>query len=173
MIEFLKPFKEATGSKAPTLFLVKPWSVALENHLQPNDTDSDLIGEMRKACLAYFVDKFKVDILHDVAFFLHPSFKNLKDYPETRKNEIYTKVKELLKKVQQKQQDQPIRPIDNSSQPNPIQRSPKRKRSSVDLVDMFGAQPYDGNNNCNIELERYIISGPTNLGDGSEFHLLA
>lgn len=80
VISVLKPFDDVTrqlsADKVPTLHLVVPTKVRLQQHLTPNGTDSSLISQL-KLHLAVQLDRyFTVTDMHGAATLLDPRLKN-------------------------------------------------------------------------------------------------
>lgn len=102
IIDFLKIFKEITtdieGDQYITIIKVWPAYLKIVKHLLRKENDSYIVSEMKNIGRQYIEQKKKdiePDMIHKVAVFLHPAFKNLgfADSQEQQKIHSYTRSK--------------------------------------------------------------------------------
>lgn len=100
--DFLKPFSqaivEAEVTKRTSIDIVSPWFSKLKAHLKPGRTDSELIAHLKGVGHSYWLKSVEPNITlwHDIAVFLNPLMKGLKNYNETQRNRVYARVAELM-----------------------------------------------------------------------------
>ena len=82
LTDFLKPFFMATKvfeeEKKPTLHLVIPRMISLQNHCEITKLDPPALKELKKKASAFIKEKFNPHILHKVAVFLNPWQKSMR-----------------------------------------------------------------------------------------------
>lgn len=102
IVDFLKIFREITtdieGDEYITIIKVWPAYLKIVKHLLRNENDSSIVSQMKSEGREY-IEKSKTEIepnmIHKLAVFLHPAFKNLSfaDSQEQREIHSYTRSK--------------------------------------------------------------------------------
>lgn len=101
IIDFLKIFKEITtdieGDEYITIIKVWPAYLKIVKHLLPKENDSSIVSAMKNEGRGYMENKTEIEpnMIHKVAVFLHPAFKNLgfADLQEQQEIHSYTRSK--------------------------------------------------------------------------------
>lgn len=104
--DFLEPFATATleieATKKPTLDTVCPWFKLLQNHLTYKRTDPKLIADFKEVGYKYWTDNVSkhIYVFHQIAVFLNPALKSLKQFSALEKTRIYDKTMEMMESYQ-------------------------------------------------------------------------
>lgn len=129
--DLLLPFKAATddieGSKYPTLCLVYPNFIKIQNHLKMQPSDSIHIAQCKEILAAYWENTVKncLTDYHYIAVFLHPLMKNLKTLTPETKAHVWNKTIEMMNDFMPSTtaEVQQSRATDNRSMNNKQQRN--------------------------------------------------
>lgn len=94
--KFLKKFKtwseQLEADKVPTLWMVWPTFESLKKYLAPNDTDEEIILQMKEAGRSYLEDNiydFTPKTVHKIATVLHPLLRNIALASGDERKEVY------------------------------------------------------------------------------------
>ncbi|KAK3933117.1 Zinc finger protein 618 [Frankliniella fusca] len=128
LVAFLKPFRDETteleANHYPTLPLVLPTSVALQEHCQPQLLDNVAQEAMRKRALKILGDTLKPTLKQKVATFLVPVYRHLvmiEDEDERKK--VFDYVRTKINGQESAAEDEP-----DQQQQEPEPEEPPRKR---------------------------------------------
>ena len=94
-----KVFEE---EKKPTLHLVIPRIISLQNHCEINKLDPPALKELKKKASAFIKDKFNPHILHKVAVFLNPWQKSMRALSNEDQELVLDYVNEEIKSLPSK-----------------------------------------------------------------------
>lgn len=105
--KFLKKFKiwsdQLEADKKPTLWMVWPTFVALNNYLTNKSEDSDIIAQMKEVGRNYIetnFNDFSPKLVHKMSTVLHPTLKNIALASEDEKKEVYGAIDDFIWKIE-------------------------------------------------------------------------
>lgn len=152
---FLKKFKiwtdQLEADKNPTLWMVWPTFVSLNNYLTANSEDSGMITLMKEAGRSYIrsnVHDFSPKVAHKIATVLHPLLKNIALASEQEKQEVYGVIDDIIWKSEPFHETM----IDKSN------KEPENSENQEILDAFMGASSVDTSQQTfTEELQRYLL----------------
>lgn len=102
LCSFLQPFKicieTLEGSKYVTLHSVLLLKKKLLRHLQVEENESPLLVKLKQTAMLFLDQKWPITIVHKVATFLCPKFKNLSFLNVSERQEVHAHAREMIRK---------------------------------------------------------------------------
>ena len=127
MINFLKPFQEATlaleGDLYPTSHHAFQWYIKLEQSVRKNAADLPILNFLKERASHAFRDKLIVTPLHKIAFMFDIKFKSMHAFSGITKTEVIDLARSLLREQ-----------INNQSSSNKSDVADTSKNSVLDYV---------------------------------------
>lgn len=164
LVDFLQPFKDATDSlerdKSPSLLLVVLHVAKLRKHLREDAWTEAQLSKIRKCAESFLESKMKVGMLHKVATFLLPQFRQLRMIPEEEHEEVYEHVRDALTDMQAT----PFEKDTAGIEPTAAEPGSSAKRGHVD-VEFEEWRDTDDGPSTTYEVDEYLRCGPSVVDD--------
>lgn len=129
IVSFVSPFLEAAddlvATEYPTANRIVLWWALLNSHLQDIESCSFWMKNVMKKAQSIFDIEFHPSTDNKIDCFLDPRYRWLKMFPQTERDTVYEKVRDLLQDVEVH-----LRVIPSCSSKEPLQPSPKKSRFS-------------------------------------------
>lgn len=170
--EFLVKFKiwmkHLESDKTPTLWMVWPTYIKLNKHLQVSIDDCDLIQAMKTAGRAYILinkSDFEPKMLHKIGTVLHPLLKNIAIASSEERENIYTCIREELKRLLQCDSEEVNETV------------PEEEATNQDILDDFFGRVSESSQSQEIEIRnqadelQMYLNAKMPISDPFEFKL--